>query len=244
MQIERLKYITEEKENLKGLLSKTYELMDGLKKDYRFAVVMECLAVISLITAIIKWQNNEWLFKLVLLISVFCVVFGSMIFRGFKLLKRTLQYIKNFRNEENMDRKAHYINRVSVAVLLLLVNLTIYNNLDLSKLYISNYKISFTSGVVFLMLATFFRVTISRIGIVNSILNLMVNIIFYITVFRVAVYMNYILLADFMVSDPTEILSVICPMASITIVLAIYYLIDKTVNLIINRIFFGRIKTE
>ena len=144
-----------------------------------------------------------------------------------------------------MDRKAHYINRVSVAVLLLLVNLTISNNLDLSKLYIYNYKISFTSGVVFLMLATFFRVTISRIGIVNSILNLMVNIIFYITVFsRVAVYMNYILLADFMVSDPTEILSVICPMASITIVLAIYYLIDKIVNLIVNRIFFGRIKTE
>ena len=143
-----------------------------------------------------------------------------------------------------MDRKAHYINRVSVAVLLLLVNLTISNNLDLSKLYIYNYKISFTSGVVFLMLATFFRVTISRIGIVNSILNLMVNIIFYITVFMVAVYMNYILLADFMVSDPTEILPVICPMASITIVLAIYYLIDKIVNLIVNRIFFGRIKTE
>lgn len=94
------------------------------------------------------------------------------------------------------------------------------------------------------MLATFFRVTISRIGIVNTILNLMVNIIFYITVFRVAVYMNYILLADFKVSDPTEILSVICPMASITMVLSIYYLIDKTVNLIVNRIFFGRIKTN
>ncbi|HEZ5686796.1 TPA: hypothetical protein WI014_001289 [Neisseria meningitidis] len=146
--------------------------------------------------------------------------------------------------EKNMDKKAYYINRVSVAVLLLLFNLTISNNLDLSIQYISNYKITFTFGVVFLMLATFFRVTISRIGIVNTILNLMVNIIFYITVFRVAVYMNYILLADFKVSDPTEILSVICPMASITMVLSIYYLIDKTVNLIVNRIFFGRIKTN
>ena len=145
--------------------------------------------------------------------------------------------------EKNMDKKAYYINRVSVAVLLLLFNLTISNNLDLSIQYISNYKITFTFGVVFLMLATFFRVTISRIGIVNTILNLMVNIIFYITVFRVAVYMNYILLADFKVSDPTEILSVICPMASITMVLSIYYLIDKTVNLFVNRIFFGRIKT-
>lgn len=148
-----------------------------------------------------------------------------------------------FRMEKNMDKKAYYINRVSVAVLLLLFNLTISNNLDLSILYISNYKITFTFGVVFLMLATFFRVTISRIGIVNSILNLMVNIIFYITVFRVAVYMNYILLADFMVSDPNQILSVICPTASITVVLSIYYLIDKTVNIIVNRIFFGRIKT-
>lgn len=146
--------------------------------------------------------------------------------------------------EKNMDKKAYYINRVSVAVLLLLFNLTISNNLDLSIQYISNYKITFTFGVVFLMLATFFRVTIFRIGIVNTILNLMVNIIFYITVFRVAVYMNYILLADFKVSDPTEILSVICPMASITMVLSIYYLIDKTVNLIVNRIFFGRIKTN
>lgn len=148
-----------------------------------------------------------------------------------------------FRMEKNMDKKAYYINRVSVAVLLLLFNLTISNNLDLSILYISNYKITFTFGVVFLMLATFFRVTISRIGIVNSILNLMVNIIFYITVFRVAVYMNYILLADFMVSDPNQILSVICPTASITVVLSIYYLIDKTVNIIVNRLFFGRIKT-
>lgn len=148
-----------------------------------------------------------------------------------------------FRMEKNMFKKAYYINRVSVAVLLLLFNLTISNNLDLSILYISNYKITFTFGVVFLMLATFFRVTISRIGIVNSILNLMVNIIFYITVFRVAVYMNYILLADFMVSDPNQILSVICPTASITVVLSIYYLIDKTVNIIVNRLFFGRIKT-
>ena len=62
--------------------------------------------------------------------------------------------------EKNMDKKAYYINRVSVAVLLLLFNLTIPNNLDLSILYISNYKISFTFGSVFLMLATFFRVTI------------------------------------------------------------------------------------
>lgn len=145
--------------------------------------------------------------------------------------------------EKNMDKKAYYINRVSVAVLLLLFNLTIPNNLDLSILYISNYKISFTFGSVFLMLATFFRVTISRIGIVNSILNLMVTIILFVTVFRVAVYMNHILLADFMVSDLTAILSVICPMASITIVFSIYYLIDKTVNLIVNRVFFGRIKT-
>ena len=146
--------------------------------------------------------------------------------------------------EKNMNKKAYYINRVSVALLLLLSNLTISNNLDLLILYISNYKISFTFGIVFLMLTTFFDVTISRIGIVNSILNLMVSIIFYITVFRFAVYINYILLADFMVSDPTEILSVICPMASITVVLSMYYLIDKTVNLIVNRIFFGRIKTN
>lgn len=149
-----------------------------------------------------------------------------------------------FRMEKNMDKKAYYINRVSVAVLLLLFNLTISNNLDLSILYISNYKISFTFGIVFLMLTTFFDVSISRIGIVNSILNLMISIIFYITVFRFAIYINYILLADFMVSDPTEILSVICPMASITVVLSMYYLIDKTVNLIVNRIFFGRIKTN
>lgn len=156
-------------------------------------------------------------------------------------LKRTFKLIQD---GKNMDKKAYYINRVSVALLLLLSNLTISNNLDLLILYISNYKISFTFGIVFLMLTTFFDVTISRIGIVNSILNLMVSIIFYITVFRFAVYINYILLADFMVSDPTEILSVICPMASITVVLSMYYLIDKTVNLIVNRIFFGRIKTN
>ena len=141
-----------------------------------------------------------------------------------------------------MDKKAYYINRVSVAVLLLLFNLNIFNNLDLSILYIPLYKAYFTFGIVLLMPVIFFRVTISRVGIVNSILNLMVTIILFITVFRVAVYMNYILLADFMVSDPTHILSVICTMASITVVFSIYYLIDKTVNIIVNRIFFGVLK--
>lgn len=147
-----------------------------------------------------------------------------------------------FRMEKNMDKKAYYINRVSVAVLLLLFNLNIFNNLDLLILYIPLYKAYFTFGIVLLMPVIFFRVTISRVGIVNSILNLMVTIILFITVFRVAVYMNYILLADFMVSDPTHILSVICIMASISVVLSIYYLIDKTVNIIVNRIFFGVLK--
>lgn len=78
-------------------------MRDELKNDYRFAVVMECLAVISLITAIIKCQNNEWLFKLVLLISVFCVAFGSMIFRGFKLLKRTTGIIVALENKLRAD---------------------------------------------------------------------------------------------------------------------------------------------
>lgn len=147
-----------------------------------------------------------------------------------------------FRMEKNMDKKAYYINRVSVAVLLLLFNLNISNNLDLSILYIPLYKAYFTFGIVLSMPVIFFRVTISRVGIVNSILNLMVTIILFITVFRVAIYMNYILLADFMVSDPTHILSVICIMASISVVLSIYYLIDKTVNIIVNRIFFGVLK--
>lgn len=145
--------------------------------------------------------------------------------------------------EKNMDKKAYYINRVSVAVLLLLFNLSIPNKLDLPIPYIPFYKAYFVAAIVSLMPVMVFRITISRVGIVNSILNLMETIILFITVFRVAVYMNYILLADFMVSDPNQILSVICPAASITVVLSIYYLIDKTVNIIVNRIFFGRIKT-
>lgn len=36
----------EEKENLNGLLSKTYELRDGLKKDYRFALLMEIISIL------------------------------------------------------------------------------------------------------------------------------------------------------------------------------------------------------
>ena len=85
------------------------------------------------------------------------------------------------------------------------------------------------------MLATSFRVIISRVGIVNSILNLMVTIILVATVLRVAVYMNHILLADFMVSDQTQILSVICTLASTTVVLPIYYLLDKIVNIAATR---------
>lgn len=92
-----------DKENLKELLDKAYKMRDEIKNDYRFAVVMECLTVISLITAIIKWQNNEWLFKLVLLTSVFCVVFGSMIFRGFKLLKRATGVIVALENKIRAD---------------------------------------------------------------------------------------------------------------------------------------------
>ena len=44
----------EEKENLKGLLSKTYELRDGLKKDYRFALLMEAISILSLILGVMK----------------------------------------------------------------------------------------------------------------------------------------------------------------------------------------------
>jgi hypothetical protein len=145
-----------------------------------------------------------------------------------------------FRMEKNMDKKAYYINRVSVAVLLLLFNLSIPNKLDLPILYIPLYKAYFAAGIVSLTIVMAFRITISRVVMVNSILNLMETIILFITVFRVAVYMNYILLADFMVSDPNQILSLICTTASITVVLSIYYLIDKTVNIIVNRIFFGR----
>ena len=49
-----MEIIMTDKENLKELLDKAYKMRDELKNDYRFAVVMECLAVISQITAIIK----------------------------------------------------------------------------------------------------------------------------------------------------------------------------------------------
>ena len=83
----------EEKENLKGLLSKTYELRDGLKKDYRFALLMEAISILSLILGIMKLNNDVWVLPFVLVLLGTSLIFGYMIVRGFFLLTRTMAVI-------------------------------------------------------------------------------------------------------------------------------------------------------
>jgi hypothetical protein len=88
-----LEYIMEEKENLNGLLSKTYELRDGLKKDYRFALLMEIISILSLILGIIKLNSDEWVLPFVLVLLGFSLFFGYMVVKGFRLLRKTMAVI-------------------------------------------------------------------------------------------------------------------------------------------------------
>lgn len=83
----------EEKENLNELLSKTYELRDGLKKDYRFALIMEVISIILLIIGIIKLGNNVWIWPLILVLFGCSLTFGYMLVSGLMLLRRTIAVI-------------------------------------------------------------------------------------------------------------------------------------------------------
>lgn len=82
-----------QEQNLKELLSKTYELMDGLKKDYRFALIMEVISIISLIIGIIKLDNNVWIWPLILVLFGCSLTFGYMLVGSLRLLKRTMAVI-------------------------------------------------------------------------------------------------------------------------------------------------------
>ena len=83
----------EEKLNLKELLSKTYELRDGLKKDYRFALLMEAISILSLILGVMKLNNDVWVLPFVLVLLGTSLIFGYMIVRGLFLLRRTMAVI-------------------------------------------------------------------------------------------------------------------------------------------------------
>lgn len=83
----------EEKENLKGLLSKTYELRDGLKKDYRFALLMEAISILSLILGVMKLNNDVWVLPFVLVLLGLSLIFGYMVVTGLLLLRKTIAVI-------------------------------------------------------------------------------------------------------------------------------------------------------
>ena len=100
-----MKYITEEKENLKELLSKTYELRDGLKKDYRFALLMEAISILSIILGIINLNSDVWVLPFVLLLLGFSLIFGYMVVKVFGLLRKTMAVISTLEYKLKSEEK-------------------------------------------------------------------------------------------------------------------------------------------
>ena len=82
-----------QEQNLKELLSKTYELRDGLKKDCRFALIMEVISIILIIIGIIKLGDSVWIWPLILVLFGCSLTFGYMLVSGLMLLKRTIAVI-------------------------------------------------------------------------------------------------------------------------------------------------------
>lgn len=83
----------EEKENLKELLSKAYEMKEDLQKDCRLVLIMGIISIISLIIGIIKLDNNIWIWPLILVLFGCSLTFGYMLVSGLRLLKRTMAVI-------------------------------------------------------------------------------------------------------------------------------------------------------